>query len=169
MHILDSSMIPMIYKNLEEFSLEIEKLKKQWKKIVWTNGCFDILQPWHIETFRKAKEYWDILIVWLNGDKSPYRKTKPWRPINNEDFRTQMLQAIRFVDFVYVYDEETPILPIATLLPDVLIKGGDYKAEEVVGYKKTTGNWWKVVIIPTVEGHSTTNIVNKLKENGNRK
>lgn len=153
----------MIYRNIEEFKTIMVSLKKQGKKIIWTNGCFDILHPWHIETFRQAKEHWDILIVWLNWDKSPYWSTKPWRPINDENFRSQMLYAIRFIDYIYIYDEETPISIISSILPDILVKGWDYKLEEIVGAKEVIDNGWKVVIIPTVKWFSTTNIVDKLK------
>ena len=153
----------MIYNNLQDFKEIIEGLKRQWKTIVRTNGCFDILHPGHIETFKKSKEYGDILVIGLNSDKSPYRKTKPWRPINDEKFRATMLQAVRFIDFVYIYDEDTPIFPISELLPDVLLKWWDYNLEEIVWYKEVVENGGRVVTIPVVEGYSTTNIVNKLR------
>ncbi len=154
----------MIYKDVQEFKKKVQELKAQWKTIVWTNGCFDILHPGHIETFKKAKEYGDILVVWLNGDASPYRKTKPGRPIHDEKFRSELLQAIRFIDLVLIYDDETPIVPIQEILPHVLIKWGDYIVENVVGYKEIIDNWGKIIIIPTVEWYSTTNIVNKIKQ-----
>jgi len=153
----------MIYTNISDLALIVSDLKQQGKKIIRTNGCFDLLHPGHIETFKKAKEYWDILVVWLNGDQSPYRTTKPGRPINDQKFRSELLKAIRFIDFVYIYDEESPIIPISILLPDVLIKWGDYRSEEIVWYKEIIDNWWQVVIIPTVEWYSTTSIVNKLQ------
>ena len=154
----------MIYRSLTDVKVFVDDLKRQGKKIVWTNGCFDILHPWHIESFKKAKEHGDVLIVWLNGDASPYRKTKPWRPIHNEIFRSEMLQAIRYVDVVYLYDEETPITAISLLLPDVLVKGGDYTPQSVVWYQEIIDNGWEIVIIPIVEGYSTTSILDNLRK-----
>jgi len=109
----------------------IKKQKSQWKTIVWTNGCFDILHPGHLETFKKAKEIWDILIVWLNGDKSPYWKTKPGRPINDEKFRSKMLEGLKYVDYIYIFNDETPTRPVDILKPDYVLKGGDYYINKI--------------------------------------
>lgn len=136
--------------------------KAQGKKIGFTNGCFDIIHPGHIHTFKEAKKYCDILIVAINGDASPYRKTKPWRPIHDQQHRAIILDSIRYVEYVVFFDEETPLALISALLPDVLVKGGDYKAEDVVGYQEVVANGGKIIIIPTVEGYSTTNSVKKI-------
>lgn len=136
--------------------------KAQWQKIWFTNGCFDIIHPWHIHTFKEAKKHCDILIVAINSDLSPYRKTKPWRPIHDQQHRAIILDSIKYIDYIIFFDEETPIIPISTLLPNVLVKWGDYNAQDVVGYKEVTKNWGNVLIIPTVEWYSTTNSVNKI-------
>lgn len=152
----------MIIEKLELLSDVSCSLKKQWKKIWFTNWCFDIIHPWHIYTFKEAKKHCDVLIVAVNGDLSPYRKTKPWRPIHDQNHRAIILDSIKYVDYVIFFDDETPILPISKLLPDVLIKGGDYKAEDVVWYTEVTKNWGNVVIIPTVKWYSTTSSVHKI-------
>jgi len=139
--------------------------KEQWKKIWFTNWCFDIIHPGHIYNFREAKKHCDILIIAVNSDKSPYWKTKPWRPIHNQNHRAIILDSIKYVDYVIFFDEETPILPILQILPDVLIKWWDYKAEDIVWYKEIISNWWNVIIIPTVEWYSTTNSVKKILSN----
>lgn len=136
--------------------------KTQWQKIWFTNWCFDIIHPGHIHTFKEAKKYCDILIVAINGDISPYWKTKPWRPIHDQQHRAIILDSMKYIDYVIFFDEETPIIPISVILPDVLIKGWDYKAEDVVWYQEIIANWGKVIIIPTVEWYSTTNSVKKI-------
>lgn len=152
----------MIIKDLQQLNTEISKLKSEWKNIVWTNWCFDIIHPWHIETFKQAKALWDIFIVGLNGDQSPYFASKPGRPINNEIFRSEMIDAIRYVDYICIYNEETPYLPITSILTHILVKWWDYSIDNVVWWKEVVDNGWKIIIIPTVEGRSTTNIVNKI-------
>jgi len=118
----------------------IEKHKNNWKSIIWTNWCFDILHPGHIETFKKAKEIADILIVWVNWKDSPYWKTKPWRPINNEKFRTKMLDSLKFVDYVYIFNDKTPEKPVGILKPDFVLKWWDYIQESAKNYTKEV-NW----------------------------
>lgn len=152
----------MIVQDLQVLKDICVSAKEAWKKIGFTNWCFDIIHPGHIHTFEEAKKYCDILIVAINGDASPYRKTKPGRPIHDQMHRAIILDSIRYVDYVIFFDEETPLLPIATILPDILVKGGDYKAEDVVGYQEVVANGGQVIIIPTVDGYSTTNSVNKI-------
>ena len=136
--------------------------KTQGKEIWFTNWCFDIIHPWHIHTFKETKKRCDILVVAINSDTSPYRKTKPGRPIHNQNHRAIILDSIRYIDYVVFFDEETPIVPISKILPDVLVKWGDYKAEDVIWYKEVVANWGKIIIIPTVEWYSTTNSVKKI-------
>ena len=152
----------MILENSENIIAKANEEREKWKKIGFTNWCFDILHPWHIATFREAKKYCDILFVAINGDLSPYRKTKPWRPIHDEKHREIILDSIKYIDYVVKFDEETPIERINEVKPDYLFKWWDYKAEDVVWYKEVTENWWKVIIIPTVEWYSTTSSVNKI-------
>lgn len=155
----------MILENLELLKEISDWLKNNWKKIWFTNWCFDIIHPGHIYNFQEAKKYCDILIVAINWDKSPYRKTKPWRPIHDQSHRAIILDSIKYIDYVIFFDEETPIIPISKILPDVLIKWWDYKAEDIVWYKEVINNWWKIVIIPTVDWYSTTNSVKKILSN----
>ena len=152
----------MIFEKLDLLKFEIDKLKKLNKKIVWTNWCFDIIHPWHIQTFKDSKKLWDVLVVWINSDSSPYFKSKPWRPINNQQFRSEMIDCIRYVDFVYLFDDETPIVSISSLLPDILVKWWDYNVEEIVWYKEVTENWWKVLTIPIFWSYSTTAVIKKI-------
>ena len=109
----------------------------------------------------------DVLVVWLNGDASPYRFSKPGRPIHDENFRSCILNSISWVDYIFIFDEETPLLCITALLPDILLKGGDYKAEDIVGYEVVTEHWGEVVTIPTVGTYaSTKSITNTLASYG---
>lgn len=152
----------MIIKDLKLLKNIVDQLKIDKKKVWFTNGCFDILHPWHIYNFQEAKKYCDILVVAINSDKSPYWKTKPGRPIHDQYHRAIILDSIKYIDYIIFFDQETPIESISTIVPDVLIKWWDYKAEEVVGYQEVVDNGWKVVIIPIVQGYSTTNSVQKI-------
>ncbi len=152
----------MIVQDIQSLRDICISLKSEWKKIGFTNGCFDIIHPWHIHTFEEAKKYCDILVVALNGDASPYRKTKPWRPIHDQQHRAVILDSIRYVDYVVFFDDETPISLISAILPDILVKWWDYKAEDVVWYQEVVANGGKVIIVPTVQGYSTTNSVNRI-------
>lgn len=142
---------------------QIEIWRNQGKKIVFTNGCFDILHLGHVEYLSKSKDLGDILIVGLNSDKSPYWLEKGKnRPINNEKARSVLIASLMFVDGVALFDDETPEKIIDYLKPDILIKGEDYKPEEVVGYDSVVANGGEVLTIELTEGYSTTNILNKL-------
>jgi cytidyltransferase-related domain len=146
---------------------EIEKicnsLREQNKKIVFTNGCFDILHRGHIEYLTKAKEFGDVLIVGLNSDPSVQRLKGKDRPINPEADRARILDALKPVDYVVIFEEDTPLRLIQMVKPDVLVKGGDYKVEEIVGSEYVMSYGGKVEIIPFVEGKSTTKIIQKIK------
>lgn len=156
-------------KTIEELKEIISDLKKKGKKIVWTNGCFDILHVGHIKYIQKAKEIGDVLILGLNTDNSVRNLKGANRPILKEDERVEMLSAIECIDYIVFFSEDTPINQITELKPDIIVKGGDYDGhvsdddkKGVVGrnlMKKTGG---KVVIIPLEEGFSTTNIINKI-------
>jgi rfaE bifunctional protein nucleotidyltransferase chain/domain len=149
---------------------EIEKicnsLREQNKKIVFTNGCFDILHRGHIEYLTKAKEFGDVLIVGLNSDTSVKRLKGKDRPINSESDRARILDALKPVDYVVIFEEDTPLRLIQMVKPDVLVKGGDYKVEEIVGSEYVMSYGGKVEIIPFVEGKSTTKIIQKIKGEG---
>lgn len=133
------------------------------QKIVFTNGCFDILHIGHIRYLQEAAKLGDLLIIGLNSDESVKRLKGPERPINNEAERAEMLAALGFVDYVTVFTEDTPLELINMIQPDVLVKGGDYAPNDVVGKKEVEGRGGKLVLIPFVAGKSTTNIIEKIK------
>lgn len=138
-----------------------KKLKKRKKKVVFTNGCFDIIHYGHIQYLFKAAELGDSLFVGLNSDWSVKKLKGEERPIYPENERAEILSAIECVDVVTIFDEETPLNLISLLLPDILVKGGDYKINEVVGKDVVEKNGGKVVIIPYLNGHSTTDILKR--------
>jgi rfaE bifunctional protein nucleotidyltransferase chain/domain len=129
------------------------------KKIVFTNGCFDILHLGHLEYLNEAKKLGDILIIGLNSDKSVRAIKGNGRPINDEHFRKEFLINLKCVDFVEVFDEPTPYELIKAISPDILVKGGDYSLDKVVGADLVK----KVVLVPFKEGHSTTDFIQKLQ------
>ena len=134
------------------------------KRIVFTNGCFDILHVGHKRYLQQAATLGDILIVGLNSDASVRRLKGPTRPVNNEQDRAEMLSALGFIDYVTIFDEDTPYELIKKIQPDVLVKGGDYKPEEVVGKDIVEACGGRLELISFVEGKSTTNIINKINE-----
>ena len=149
-------------KNLQDLLIEIAMLKAKGKKIVFTNGCFDILHRGHLEYLKKAKKLGDVLIVGLNSDDSVRRIKGKNRPINKQEDRAELLASLQFVDYVVIFSEDTPYNLIKEIKPDVLVKGGDYKIEEIVGreFAKET------VVLPLIEGYSTTSIIERMKRNG---
>ena len=144
--------------HIDEIEL-IADLKRSGKKIVFTNGCFDILHLGHISYLREAKSYGDILVVGLNSNESVRRLKGDSRPINDESDRAQILRELECVDFVIIFDEDTPLNLIAKIQPDILVKGADYKGKEVVGSEIVSD----VRLVDFVEGKSTSEIVNKIK------
>ena len=138
-----------------------------WKvkghKVVFTNGCFDILHPGHIQLLLEAAELGDKLVLGLNTDASVKRLKGEGRPVNDEQSRTLIMAAQLYVDAVSLFDEDTPLELIQAIHPDVIVKGGDYTPETVVGNDFVTSYGGKVVIVPTVEGFSTTSIINRMK------
>ncbi len=149
----------------------LENLKKQvaaWrvnnKTIAFSNGCFDILHEGHIFSLNQAASEADILIIGVNSDLSVKRLKGPERPINNEISRSIMLSNLAVVDAVVVFEEDTPLALILALLPDVIVKGGDYTIDQIVGSKEVIANGGRVVINPIVEGFSTTGIINHIKK-----
>ncbi len=134
------------------------------KKISFTNGVFDILHQGHIYSLSQAAQEADILIVGLNSDASVKRLNKgPERPINDQNSRALVLASLLMVDAVVIFEEDTPYDLITAILPDVLVKGGDYTVERVVGHREVMDNGGTVVINPIVEGFSTTAIVQRLR------
>ncbi len=148
-------------KNIKELS---EKLKSDGKTIVFTNGCFDILHSGHVFYLQKAKQQGDILILGLNSDASVRRLKGEKRPINSENDRAIVISELKSIDYVVIFDEDTPQEIISLIVPNKLVKGGDYKKEDVVGKDIVESNGGEVVIIPFVDGKSTTNIINRINE-----
>ena len=145
-----------------ELSRELARLNLMSKKIVFTNGCFDIIHRGHVEYLSEAANLGDILIIGLNSDSSVKKLKGPERPIQDQETRAKILSSMFFVSFVVIFDEETPHRLISEVKPDVLVKGGDYKIENIVGYDIVKAKGGEVLTIPFVDGHSTTSILQKL-------
>lgn len=148
----------------EEVANKSQNLKKLGRKIVFTNGCFDLLHRGHIEYLKKSRSYGDILFVGLNSDESVRKLKGEFRPVVNEDDRAFILSNLPFVDFVVIFGEETPLDLIKLVQPDVLTKGADYHGKTVVGSEIAK----EVVLVDFVEGKSTTNTINKIKQGEKR-
>jgi D-beta-D-heptose 7-phosphate kinase/D-beta-D-heptose 1-phosphate adenosyltransferase len=132
-------------------------------QIVFTNGCFDLLHPGHLRYLAQARDLGNFLIVGLNSDASVKQLKGPKRPIQNEKIRAEFLAALHIVDAVVIFEEDTPIELIKHLKPDILVKGGDYTPETVVGADIILSNGGRVEIIPFEEGFSTTDLITQIK------
>ena len=142
----------------------IKKIKEENKKIVFTNGCFDILHVGHVRYLSKAKKLGNILIVGLNSDKSVKKLKGDNRPINIFEDRATLLASLRFVDLVIIFEEKTPENLIKKIKPDILVKGGDYDIKDIVGYKTVIENGGEVKVLRFQEGYSSSNYINKIKK-----
>lgn len=146
---------------------DLQKRLAQWrvlgKTIVFTNGCFDILHAGHIASLTEAAQQGDVLIVGLNADASVKNLKGLNRPVNNENSRALLLASLVMVDAVVLFSEPTPLELILAIKPDVLVKGGDYKIEDIAGAKEVLNWGGKVIINPIVEGFSTTSLINKIQ------
>jgi rfaE bifunctional protein nucleotidyltransferase chain/domain len=149
--------------SLTEATVHRASWKENNETVVFTNGCFDILHLGHVDYLEKAREAGTKMIVGVNADSSVRQLKGPSRPVNNEYARARILASLQFVDMVIIFEEETPLDLINTLLPDVLVKGDDYSIETIVGAKEVIANGGKVTTIPLVPSYSTTNIIQKLK------
>jgi rfaE bifunctional protein nucleotidyltransferase chain/domain len=149
---------------------ELKHQLKRWrlldKKIVFTNGVFDILHEGHIASLSEAALYGHILIVGINSDASVKRLKGENRPVNNEGSRTLLMASLVMVDAVILFEEDTPLNLISALLPDVLVKGGDYTIDQIVGAKEVMAQGGEVKIVPILEGFSTTGIIERMKSTG---
>ena len=148
---------------VDQAKLIMAALKVTGKKVSFTNGCFDILHPGHLFSLKQAAAEADYLIVGLNSDASVRKLKGPTRPINNTASRAIVLANLIVVDAVVVFEEETPLELIKAILPDVMVKGGDYTIDQVVGGKEVIENGGKVIINPIVDGFSTTGLIEKMK------
>jgi len=133
------------------------------RKIVFTNGCFDILHCGHITYLAQARQLGDLLVVGLNSDASVKRLKGPQRPVNSQDARALVLAALEVVDYVVFFEEDTPYNIITKVQPDILVKGGDYRLENIVGADVVRARGGQVLTIPFVEGFSTSSIIENLK------
>lgn len=141
----------------------IEDLKKQGKKVVFTNGCFDILHVGHMTYLEEAKAFGDYLFVGVNSDESVRRLKGPTRPINNENDRAELLAGLKSVDYTVIFSEDTPVELIGALKPSIHVKGGDYKKEDLPETAVVESYGGEVFIVSLVEGKSTSNVVKKIQ------
>ena len=159
--------------NLERIHTKIFDRKKlenqlaiwrfQSKKIVFTNGCFDLLHLGHIDYLSKAKDLGDVLIIGVNTDNSVRRLKGATRPITDENSRSVIIASLQFVSAVVLFDEDTPYQLIKQVQPDILVKGSDYKSEDIVGYDIVKANGGEIVTIDYLDGYSTSFVIEKVK------
>ncbi len=142
----------------------INRVKDERKKIVFTNGCFDLLHVGHIRYLAQAKKLGDFLIIGLNSDSSVKELKGKDRPINSFEDRATLLSAIESIDLVIMFEEQTPENLIKDIVPDILVKGGDYNIEDIVGYQTVIQNGGQVKTLSFYEGYSSTNYINKIKK-----
>ena len=144
---------------INSISQHIIKWRKKNVNIVFTNGCFDLLHKGHLDLLSEASKYGDILIVGLNSDSSVRKIKGKGRPIENEKIRSEILLKLKYVNHVIIFDSETPEKLINIIMPNVLVKGGDYNESTVIGAKEVISNGGRVKIIPLTEGYSTSSII----------
>jgi rfaE bifunctional protein nucleotidyltransferase chain/domain len=148
---------------LDRLMDEINNWKKQNKKIVFTNGCFDLIHLGHVELLARSSDLGDKLIVAINSDESIIKIKGINRPIIEEESRAKQIAALDFVDAVILFNQDNPIEIISLVIPDIITKGGDYKISNVVGHEIVRENNSSVVIIPLTQGYSTTSILDRIK------
>jgi rfaE bifunctional protein nucleotidyltransferase chain/domain len=149
--------------SLEEAVLRFGREKRNGRRVVFTNGCFDLLHPGHIRGLELARELGDALIVGLNSDASVRQLKGPGRPVISEGERAEILASLESVDAVVIFDELTPRELISRLLPDVLVKGGDWPGDQIVGRAEVEAAGGRVVSVPVVPGYSTSAILRKIR------
>jgi rfaE bifunctional protein nucleotidyltransferase chain/domain len=149
--------------SLTDIMEKANQWRKEGKKIVFTNGVFDLLHKGHIFSLTQAAKEGDVLIIGLNSDSSVKRLKGDSRPINDQDSRALLLAALSMVDAVVIFEEDTPLNLITSILPGVLVKGGDYTIDEIAGAKEVIANGGKIVINPILDGFSTTAIIKAIK------
>lgn len=153
-------------KDLLSITRQVNVWRTKPVKIVFTNGCFDILHTGHVQYLEEAKSLGDKLIIGLNSDASVKRLKGAERPVNHQEDRANVLAALGFVDGIVIFDEDTPAKLIEALCPDILVKGGDWPVEKIVGSDFVLKNGGQVLSIPFREGHSTSGIIEKIKKLG---
>ncbi len=150
--------------SLDNLKNIVQELKKKNKSIVTTNGIFDILHIGHIRYLKQAKKLGDVLIIALNSDSSTKKIKGPKRPLNNEKDRAEALAALECVDYIAIFNEENPIKTLEKIKPNIHVKGGDYKMDQIIEKSIVEKNKGKVVLIPEVKGYSTTDLINRIVE-----
>ena len=148
--------------SLQAVADEVRRLQAGGKKVVFTNGCFDVLHSGHVDLLQRAKELGDVLVVAINTDSSVQRMKGPNRPIIPEDERAELLAGLSMVDFVCTFHEDTPLQAIIKVHPDVLVKGADWGISDIVGGAEVEGWGGKVLALSLMEGKSTTGIVERV-------
>lgn len=146
----------------EQARVIMSQHKQKAHRVVFTNGCFDILHTGHVELLETARNLGDVLIVGLNSDDSVRRLKGPRRPINPEKDRARILAALEVVDYVVIFGEDTPLELIQAINPDILVKGGDYQSDSIIGGDFVEAHGGKVVVFPSVRGKSTSGLIDKL-------
>lgn len=146
----------------EELVRERERMRREGKRVVFTNGCFDLLHPGHVRYLSQARSLGDALVVALNSDRSVRALKGKGRPILCQGERAEVMAALASVDYVTIFDEETPRELVAALLPDILVKGGDWPVEQIVGREEVQAAGGKVLSLPYAEGSSTTDIIERI-------
>jgi len=150
--------------NLQEAKTQVNNWKSAGKRVVFTNGCFDLIHLGHVDYLEKARMLGDKLVIGLNTDDSVSRFKGPERPLQDQVSRARVLAAMQFVDLVVFFNEDTPLNLISELIPDILVKGSDYLAENIVGADVVKKNGGEVKTIDFIPGYSTSRIVEKIKK-----
>ena len=152
-------ILPMSLLEIHTINRKLINWRKNQIDIVFTNGCFDLLHKGHIDLLNKASSYGDILIVGLNSDSSVKKLKGEERPIDNESIRSQKLLNLQSVNHVIIFDSNTPQDLVNIIMPDVLVKGGDYNPQNIVGAKEVISNGGRLEIVPLTNGYSTSSII----------
>lgn len=148
--------------SLDELRQVREELRRAGRRVVFTNGCFDLLHPGHVRYLQQARAIGDALIVALNSDRAVRALKGSSRPILNEDERAEVMAALGCVDYVIIFDDVSPRETIAALLPDVLVKGGDWSVDQIIGREEVEAAGGEVLNLPFVEGVSTTDVISRI-------
>jgi rfaE bifunctional protein nucleotidyltransferase chain/domain len=148
--------------SLDRLRTERERLRREGRRVVFTNGCFDLIHPGHVKYLQEARRLGDALIVALNSDRSVRELKGEKRPILDQNERADVMAALSCVDYVTIFDEPTPREIIAALLPDVLVKGGDWDVERIVGRDEVEAAGGEVLSLPFIEGCSTTDVIERI-------
>jgi len=148
--------------SIDQLLSERERLGREGKRLVFTNGCFDLLHPGHVRYLEQAKNLGDRLIVAINSDRSVRELKGPGRPILSENERAEVLAALSCVDYLTIFDDSTPLRIISILLPDILVKGGDWSVDQIVGRVEVEAAGGRVISLPFSDGYSTSDLIERI-------